>query len=386
MLTWLSLSLFLLLPALAQAIDPLPLDHYSVLTLDVPFRVGDDPTERGTVFLEDLNDQGGIVGNVNNGLTQAPFRVQNFQDLSTLVCGGADTVTQVNAINRHGEMAGTCFGSPTTGFLYRPGRSQPVTVIAFPEASTTHVLGLNDQRAVVGLFFDAQGGGPHGFWSRQGQYRQVDVPVPGAVATTLTSINNEGEIVGFYDLSGPGPTIHGFMLTRIGGKFIPFDVPESWLTLPFDINDRGEVVGLHQTSDDFRTESWIFTEGAFRSITAPSPHNTFTDVSAINSRGQLLGRILVADPSQPFGIASLGFLLTPLRQVPEALQGPAPEASKATPSLARLATRAMPGGATAEAAAAGFTPQLRLVREGCPDEASGWPLPSKLAATGLFCP
>ena len=73
----------------------------------------------------------------------------------------------------------------------------------------------------------------------------VVVPVPGAVGTSVSGINDAGAVVGEYtDSSG---TRHGFLWQ--GGSFIaPLDVPGAVHTVAFGVNDAGAVVGRYTDS------------------------------------------------------------------------------------------------------------------------------------------
>lgn len=69
------------------------------------------------------------------------------------------------------------------------------------------------------------------------------IDFPGAAATFPISINNVGQIVGYYDngnfIRGSGFQVHGFLDNA--GSFTTFDVPAS----PAGINDLGQIVGSY---------------------------------------------------------------------------------------------------------------------------------------------
>src|SRR5712671_597738 len=85
-------------------------------------------------------------------------------------------------------------------------------------------------------------------------FRYVAINVPGASATIPRGINNSGEIVGSYFISGNPAcglgvncVIHGFKL--INGKFTRVDVPGALQTEIHAVNDSGDVAGTYFTSD-----------------------------------------------------------------------------------------------------------------------------------------
>jgi hypothetical protein len=100
------------------------------------------------------------------------------------------------AINNHGDVAGF-FANSATGntdaFLLRNGH---FTDIAYPGASATQALGLNDRDELVGTY--TVGTAMHGFtWTQGGGFRTVDDP-NGTGTTVVNGVNNAGDLVGFY--------------------------------------------------------------------------------------------------------------------------------------------------------------------------------------------
>src|SRR5579875_2840511 len=119
------------------------------------------------------------------------------------------------AINNHGDVAGF-YANPATGntdgFLKRGGR---FTDLAFPGASSTMALGVNDHDEVVGVATIGSGSNAvmHGFtWMPGHGFTVVDDP-GGAGTTTINGLNNTGDLVGFY-VDGQGNT-DGFLATPL---------------------------------------------------------------------------------------------------------------------------------------------------------------------------
>jgi len=79
-------------------------------------------------------------------------------------------------------------------------------------------------------------------------FNPLDVPFSGVTETQAYGINNNGEIVGFYNDASGG---HGFILVK--GQFIRFDasfpgISDINFTVPLGINDLGEIVGIYGRS------------------------------------------------------------------------------------------------------------------------------------------
>jgi probable HAF family extracellular repeat protein len=190
------------------------------------------------------------------------------------------------AINAHGEIVGFYFGSnggPHSGFLYSGG---VYTTIDFPGSYSTDLTGINARGEIVGYFTDASGGLPHGFIYNHGTYTRLDFP--GAVDTEPTSINASGEVVGFYQngVAGLGITSdHGFAYNR--GEYTTIDAPGSIvstdLTPPSSINNRGQIVGYYSAG----------TEHGF--IASPQVHDNLA--SEVNALSGLKGADAFVFPS-----------------------------------------------------------------------------------------
>jgi hypothetical protein len=112
---------------------------------------------------------------------------------------GATSVT-ATAINNYGSVAGFAAGRGpgTEGFFQR--HTGQVYLLRVPGARTTEALGVNDKGEVVGAYQVGRGAGAttHGFtWTRQRGFITVDDPA-GPGATTISGVNNAGDLVGFY--------------------------------------------------------------------------------------------------------------------------------------------------------------------------------------------
>ena len=120
----------------------------------------------------------------------------------------------------------------------------PVNV---PGAAATQARGINNNGEIVGFY---QRSGcidnnvvptcpAEGFKYVNGSY--VKLMVPGAVSTAIMGVNDYGDLVGFYRKSGG--SLHGFIWYH-QNVVKTIDYPHSgWPTIPFGINKAGTVVG-----------------------------------------------------------------------------------------------------------------------------------------------
>ena len=121
--------------------------------------------------------------------------------------GGSAPSLTAYGINNAGDVVGeyTASGGTIDGFIKLAGGA--FHTIAVPGAAETVALGLNDNDTVVGGYLDSTGSSTtvHGFIWRIGGTLITMVDDPSATDfTVLNSINNEGDIVGYYEDS------HGF--------------------------------------------------------------------------------------------------------------------------------------------------------------------------------
>jgi uncharacterized membrane protein len=117
----------------------------------------------------------------------------------------------------------------------------------------------------------------HGYWLAGGVFHSVDFP--GATFTTVSGINNAGQMVGSYSVGGHEN--HGFLLG--GGVFSIIDFPGAANTLPEDINNLGQIVGIQDGPAG--ASGFLLSNGAFTSIDV----GTHTILQGINDAGTIVG-------------------------------------------------------------------------------------------------
>jgi len=123
-------------------------------------------------------------------------------------------------------------------------------------------------------------------------FRYVAINVPGATATIPRGINNFGEIVGFYFISGNPAcglgvncVLHGFKL--INHKFTRVDVPGALQTAINGVNDNGDVVGAYFASDGKLHGFLLLHNGHLVKIDHPG--SNFTSPNGVNNSLTVVG-------------------------------------------------------------------------------------------------
>jgi uncharacterized protein (TIGR03437 family) len=189
-----------------------------------------------------------------------------------------------------------------------------------PSAVESHAGAINDSGDVAGWIRDSTSHAV--IWSHTG--RTIDLnSLSNHPLSDPIAINSEGQVLGseycwFGDCSGPF-FYDGQTLTMI-------QVPGATRVHPVSLNDNGEVVGYYYTKDPYVSRSFYWSNGQavdLNTVIQGAPNGTFTSGAAyINNAGQILAGFV--NTSNPAGLSGEGlpaatqYILTPS-------SGPAPE-------------------------------------------------------------
>ena len=138
------------------------------------------------------------------------------------------------------------------------------------------------------------------------------IDVPGAIVTVANDISPDGDIVGRYIESIPGPIPpgspvpggHGFLLS--GDHFTSIDFPAASFTIAYGIDARGDIVGSDQDPGG-KSHGFLRSGGVFSSIDFPGALGTVA--LGINPRGDIVGSYTDTGGQYPWP-KSHGFLLS----------------------------------------------------------------------------
>jgi uncharacterized membrane protein len=174
----------------------------SVVTIDAPG--ADGTTAMG------INTAGQIVGTTGHLAGEFNGFLDDAGVFTAISYPGA-VDTEPSDINDSGQIAGTYVlpFSHYSAFL----REKSGAFLSFdgPGVTDTHAYGLNNLGVVVGT------ADRHGFVYHNGTFNFIDFP--GAFATSVSSINDRGQILGYYSDSYLGP-YHEFL-----GQPVPEPAP-----------------------------------------------------------------------------------------------------------------------------------------------------------------
>jgi uncharacterized membrane protein len=193
----------------------------------------------GAIFTQarDINNHAQIVGSYDSTNISLSTSKGFF-----VHAGGFKTInvpnsirTDANGINDKGDIVGDFVGQDNVqrAFLLHDGHFSAFT---FPNSfGFTVANSINVHATIVGFFVPGIGGRAQGFMVRNGVFTAINFP--GAEATEITKINNEGEMVGLYAING---IVHGFSLDK--GRFTTIDVPNTTDTMILGLNNRDQII------------------------------------------------------------------------------------------------------------------------------------------------
>jgi len=171
------------------------------------------------------------------------FLRDNAGNFSSFQFPGACAVNGAPGISNPDQIVGsytfTCSGT-NHGYLLSGGS---FSTIDFPSSQSDEAFGINDAGDIVGVY--GMSGAyveDHGYLFSAGTFSTIDFP--GATQTRAETINDPGSIAGFY--IDTGGVTHGFMLDK--GTFTTIDPPGATFTVVYKINNRGQMVGTYVDS------------------------------------------------------------------------------------------------------------------------------------------
>jgi VCBS repeat-containing protein/probable HAF family extracellular repeat protein len=267
------------------------------------FTTLDFPSSVGTMAIG-INDAGEIVGQTT--MTSGHYIGFTYDGVtySSIAVAGA-TNTSADAINDSGVIAGyyePFSSTPRYGFI-DTGGVYSLNVSLSPNISTT-IDGINNAGVFVGSSFANGGHFYSGYIDAGGAVTLLNVS--GSNDTHATGINNQSDVVGYYnDVAGTGNTGHGFLYH--GGTFTVLNDPLGANgTYAAAINDAGQIVGWYNDAAN-KAHGFVYAAGVFTTIDDPLGTNG-TYLFGLNDVGQLVGRYIDAGGVQHGFVAPFALL------------------------------------------------------------------------------
>ncbi|MFH1153936.1 MAG: hypothetical protein V1793_08970 [Pseudomonadota bacterium] len=247
------------------------------------------------IYFWGVNDDGIIVGVDAQGMMNQNNFIYDGTSFTTLEMNFPEG-GEVRGINNAGNIVGEyCTGDLVVngilpphacyGFIYN---GTAFDTFQFPGAMITHPMGINSANAVVGYyqltFLDNV---THGFLLDAQGFHTIDYPGEGN--TTLRGINDSGEIIG--EFKGTESSLMAFLYYE--GKFTIISAPDSRYTSLSGIDNQGRIAGWYYEDgpgsvDATAYRNFLYENEEFIPIEPPGP--TFMELMGISpSTRQLVG-------------------------------------------------------------------------------------------------
>jgi hypothetical protein len=282
----------------------------------------DYPGTGNSTLPQKINERGDVVGVFvdSNGVTRAFVRFSDGS-FSPPIVAPNDTAgfTEGRGINNSRTVCGDYVGSDGNlhGFVLSSGT---FTDFNIPGALQTTLLSINDPGDFTGDFDD--GSGIFQAWVSVGG-TITSFSVPGALQTLAYEINNSNELVVGYYIDSSG-IVHGYYRDATGTLHFPIDPSGSTATVLFGLNDKNWVVGRY--ADSTGVTHGVFFVPPNNFFTFDYPGSTLTSLNGISDQGNICGRFVDAS-----GIAH-GFIARVTGTPPTKQAGPQMKAFN-SPSL-----------------------------------------------------
>jgi len=208
-------------------------------------------------------------------------------DLGSL--GGGDESVAL-AINARGDVVGITT-VPNSDFyhayIYSGGQMHEITP---PGADFSETNSINNRGEVVGYYSVSINGNPddfinHAFLSSSGKIQELI-----STFSFASDISNRGDITGSFLISSQSPqdVWHAFLYTR--GQLIDLETLGGDFSEGYGINDRGQVVGYSSIAGNSAQHAFLYSGGQMQDL------GTLGGLSValrINENGQIVGYSVV---------------------------------------------------------------------------------------------
>jgi probable HAF family extracellular repeat protein len=214
-------------------------DGRMLASLDPGGVVGTSPRSRAYA----INNLGDVVGSYSDVAGNLHGFARRGHAVTTIDAPDGSP-TEAYGINDLGDIIGVTYDADgnTHGFSLRRGVFRSIDLDG---SSSTVPLSINDRGEVVGEDIEVAGTIGHGYrQTRSGAVTTYDAPEASADSTYFVSINNRDEILGAYF----DDAFEAFNFVLRGDVATPFDLPGSFGATSVTaqtINDLGEIVGYY---------------------------------------------------------------------------------------------------------------------------------------------
>lgn len=191
------------------------------------------------------NSNNGPPNDANFGFTDVGGTFTNVINPNTVSAPGVPSFNQLLGVNDSNTAVGfyTDPAGNNHGYTYSIGTKTFSANINDPNGVSTTTAAINNAGNLAGFYTDAANV-THGFLDIGGTFKTVDAP--GATTTQLLGLNNNGLAVGLDVLNG---AMNGILYNIGTGAFTTLNDPNGIGTTTFNgVNDFNQVVGFYVDS------------------------------------------------------------------------------------------------------------------------------------------
>lgn len=275
----------------------------SIYQLEVPTIYPYGPTSYPYGAALGVNESGTMVGFIS-GPNTIPIKWDENGRATVLPYGSAEYINNLGDIA--GESSGTSPVTEGTVWWVNGG----VSYLGTLGGNRTDVRGINDNGVVVGYSYLSENRGVHAFrWDISSGLVDIGIGTIGEQQSQALSVNNKGEIVGFYNTSNG--VLHSFMWDQEKGMV---DITPPSLSInfmvAFDINNKSIIVGGIELKEGTRRDGFYYDPNEGFSLLSTLINNRqgwqLTEILSINDQGMIVGKALTPD------LQVHAFLLSPI--------------------------------------------------------------------------
>lgn len=261
-----------------------------------------------------LNGGGTTANGISNNGSITGFSSDNAANptlFTNFVLAPNGTLTPININNDPLAMANgindsnTVVGSSNNQAFVQAGSNITFLPPVDGTSASQTAFGINDQSVIVGQYTDSLTDTQPGFVYKGSAYTILN-PVAKAAVVNAQSVNNQGEVAGFYSTDGVHQ--HGFFFNDVSDTYqlAPDpNVPNLMLTQFLGINDNGLTVGYYQTADgsqhgfiyNLANNSYAFLDDPNAALSGFS----ITQITGINDSNEITGFYVDATTGQQRG-------------------------------------------------------------------------------------
>ncbi len=205
-------------------------------------------------------------------------------------------VTNAEGINRSRVIDGSFFNR-TTGYQGFILAGSTFHTIEIGISTFTFLFGINDAGDIAGEYVPSGSDTPFHAYARIAG-TDLDIMIPGQTSSEAHGLNNLDQVAGDYTTDG-GFVFHGFIRQADGTLTFPIDYPGAVNTFVNGINDQGWIVGTYELADGHEHGFFLKLPNTFVSFDYPAAGGT--SLVGINNSGMISGRYLDTTVFLPHG-------------------------------------------------------------------------------------